>query len=273
MNTTFRRSPQELQRSTILRFLPRCALFCGLEVGDLVEIVRIVVAKTLAKGEYLFFEGSTVHGFYMVVSGSVKVHRVNFMGKEQVITIARPYESFGEDALFSESGNCADACATEPTTVLMFPRAEVDRLLARHPELSLRLLRAVSEHFRGLIGLLDDLTLKDIKTRLASWLIQHCPEPNSRKPQSIQLPMTKRLLASELGTTSETFSRTLAKLRDQELVVVNGNTVTLQCPVKLKEYLNGQLGSVGGAQTVTLNGSFGNRASDSPVVHTIKDHR
>jgi hypothetical protein len=57
------------------------------------------------------------------------------------------------------------------------------------------------------------------------------------------------------------------------LVVVNGNTVTLQCPVKLKEYLNGQLGSVGGAQTVTLNGSFGTRALDSPVVHTIKDHR
>ncbi|MDA1277270.1 MAG: Crp/Fnr family transcriptional regulator [Verrucomicrobia bacterium] len=264
MNATLRRPSAETHRSTILNLLPKSPLFCGLEVGELVQVARIAVAKTLSKGEYLFFEGGVVHGFYIVIKGSVKVYRVNFMGKEQVINICRPFESFAEDALFSDIGHSADACATELTTVLLFPKSEFDGLLKRHPELSLRLLRSVSEHVRSLIGLLDDLTLKDIKTRLATWLIQHCPQPNSYKPQSIHLPMTKRLLASELGTTSETFSRTLAKLRDEQLVSVEGNTVTLQCPVKLVEYLQSHAGSVPSTETFTMSGSSWNGSTLSP---------
>lgn len=237
------------------------------------QIARIAVTKTLSKGEYLFFEGGVVHGFYVVIKGSVKIYRVNFMGKEQVIGICRPFESFAEDALFSDVGHSADACATEVTTVLLFPKSEFDGLLKRHPELSLRLLRSVSDHVRSLVGLLDDLTLKDIKTRLAAWLIQHCPQPNSNKPQSIHLPMTKRLLASELGTTSETFSRTLAKLRDQQLVSVEGNTVTLQCPVKLVEYLHTHAGSAAPPETFTMNGSSWNGATVSTKGHSTEATR
>lgn len=258
MSTTARRPGAEYTGSAVLNLLPKCPLFSGLEIGELVQITRIAVVKTLSKGEYLFFEGCAVHGFYVVLNGLIKVYRVNLMGKEQVITICRPFESFAEDVLFSESGHSADACATEQTTVLLLPKTEFGELLKRHPELSLRLLRSVSEHFRSLVGLLDDLTLKDIKTRLANWLIQHCPQPISREPQSVRLPMTKRLLASELGTTSETFSRTLAKLRDQELVSVHGNTVTLQCPVRLMEYLKSQFGSTGSPETYTVNGSAWN---------------
>ena len=263
MNTTLRRPGTEFTRSAVLSFLPKCPLFCGLEIGELVQLTRIAIVKPFSKGEYLFFEGGAVHGFYVVLNGSVKVYRVNLMGKEQVITICRPYESFAEDVLFSESGHSADACATEQTTVLLFPKSEFGALLKRHPELALRLFQSVSAHFRSLVRLLDDLTLKDIKTRLANWLIQHCPQPNSREPQSIHLPMTKRLLASELGTTSETFSRTLAKLRDQELVSVHGNTVTLQCPMRLMEFLNNQYGSSGSPETYTLNGSAWNGRTDS----------
>jgi CRP/FNR family transcriptional regulator len=99
-----------------------------------------------------------------------------------------------------------------------------------HPELAFRLLKSVSQQVRSLMGLVDDLTLKDVKTRLANWLIQHCPNPESHQPQRVQLEMTKRLLASELGVTSETLSRTLAKFRNHQLVRVEGRTVTLTSP-------------------------------------------
>ena len=83
--------------------------------------------------------------------------------------------------------------------------------------------------------------------------------------------MTKRLLASELGTTSETFSRTLAKLRDQELVSVHGNTVTLQCPVRLKEYLKSQFVSTGSSETYTVNGSAWNGGAASIKHHSSEE--
>jgi CRP/FNR family transcriptional regulator len=86
------------------------------------------------------------------------------------------------------------------------------------------------------------LTLKDVETRLANWLVKRCPDPQSERPVRIELTMTKRVLAAELGTVSETFSRTLAKFRQQKLIAVKGRTVTVLSPPKLAALLRRNLG-------------------------------
>ena len=96
-------------------------------------------------------------------------------------------------------------------------------------------------HFPG-TPQLEDLTLKDVETRLAHWLLKRCPNPDSSQPVPIRLQTTKRVLAAELGTVSETFSRTLAKLRQQRLVVAKGKTLTILSPAKLRELLRRNLG-------------------------------
>jgi CRP/FNR family transcriptional regulator len=217
----------------LVTIFQKCPLFQGVSDSDLEDIASITVCKSFEKGDYLFHEGAAVHGFYIVFSGAVKVHRVSFGGKEQVIHVYRPNESFGEEALICELGYPADASAIETSQVLMVQKPEFLALLRRQPELALYILRSMSQHLNDLVDLLDNLTLKDVKTRLANWLIQHCPNPESYEPYSIQLPMTKRVLAAELGTVSETFSRTVAKLRKQRLLAVDGNTFTLLCPIKL----------------------------------------
>jgi len=50
--------------------------------------------------------------------------------------------------------------------------------------------------------------------------------------------MTKRVLAAELGTASETFSRALAKFRRQKLISNDGNFVTLHCPTRLARFVS-----------------------------------
>ena len=67
----------------------------------------------------------------------------------------------------------------------------------------------MSQHLRVIVGLLDDLTLKDMETRLANWLLKRCRWPISDRAIEIELDRTKRVLAAEMGTTSETLSRTL----------------------------------------------------------------
>ena len=100
----------------------------------------------------------------------------------------------------------------------------------------------MSMHLRTLVGQLEDLTLKDVETRLANWLVKRCPDPQSTEPHSIELSVTKRVLAAELGTVSETFSRSIAKLREQELVQVNGKVITVCHPARLLELLKKHLG-------------------------------
>ena len=93
-----------------------------------------------------------------------------------------------------------------------------------------------------LVGQLEDLTLKDVETRLANWLVKRCPASAGDKPVHIELKMTKRVLAAELGTVSETFSRTLAKFREQKLLSVKGRVVTVLSPEKLRALLRRNLG-------------------------------
>lgn len=222
--------------------LRRCPLFDNLPIEIQREIARISVVKSLAKGDYLFHEGAPVHGFYVVQSGAIKLHRVNLSGKEQVVHVFRANEALGEEALLSDSGYMADACAAESSRVLMIRKSEFLTLLKHHPELVLSVVKSVGDQFRVLLDLLEDLTLKDVPTRLAHWLIEHCPNPDSSAPCTIKLPMAKRLLASELGTVSETFSRTLARFRAEKLLTIEGRIVTLLCPSKLLRLVRGGLG-------------------------------
>lgn len=233
----------EFKQAVVLNALRNCPLFAGSTPSNLDRIASSTVLKTLTRGEYLFYEGSAVEGFYIVQKGAIKLHRVNWSGKEQVIHVFRAYESFAEDTLVSDFGHPADACALEPAQVLLVQKKEFVALIKHEPELGLSMLRSLSQHFQTLLELFDDLTLKDVRTRLANWLIQHCPDPESYEPYEIQLPTSKRLLAAELGTVSETFSRTLAKLRSQKLLAVEGKSVTVLCPMKLSRLLRVSLGS------------------------------
>ncbi len=237
----------ELKQAAITSSLRGCGLFAGLSPADLAEISSITMLRRLEREEYLFREGQPSQGFYIVQKGAVNVHRVNAAGKEQVIHIFRPGESLAEAALATESGYPADARAVEPSQVLMVGKEGFVALLKRRPELGLRMLASMSGHLRALIGKIEDLTLKDVETRLANWLLKRCPNPGSEKPALIELTTTKRVLAAELGTVSETFSRTLAKFREQDLVSVSGKALTVRSPARLRELLRQNLGEERGA--------------------------
>jgi len=126
--------------------------------------------------------------------------------------------------------------------VLLVDKASFLQLVKRQPELALRMLASMSGHLRLLVTQLEDFALKDVETRLANWLLKRCPDPRAATPHKIELKTTKRLLAAELGTVSETFSRTLASFRAQKLINVQGRAVTVLSPQKLDTLLRKNLG-------------------------------
>ncbi|HVT71715.1 MAG TPA: Crp/Fnr family transcriptional regulator [Lacunisphaera sp.] len=214
-----------------------CQLFTGLSAEDLAAIAGFVQPLNLAKGDYLFHEGEPARGFYLVQAGAINIHRVSAAGKEQVIHVFRAGESFAEAALASPTGYPADARAVEASTVLLLPKGPILELLGRRPDLAVRMLGSMSAHLRVLVGMLDDLTLKDVETRLLNWLVKH-----GRGGAVIQLPGTKRVLAAELGTSSETLSRTLARLRDRKLISIAARSITVHDPAALAAQLRRNLG-------------------------------
>lgn len=231
--------PADLRLTGLTSTLRCCQLFTGLPTEDLTALASFTVVLPLAKDSYLFREGEPARGFYLVQSGAINVHRVSAAGKEQVIHVFRAGESFAEAALASATGYPAHARAVEPSTVLLIPKTPILELIGRRPDLALRMLGSMSAHLRVLVGMLDDLTLKDVETRLLNWLVKHA---RTASGGVIKLPGTKRVLAAELGTSSETLSRTLARLRDQKIITIGARTITVLDPTRLLGQLRRNLG-------------------------------
>ncbi|HUL54482.1 MAG TPA: Crp/Fnr family transcriptional regulator [Opitutaceae bacterium] len=230
--------PPELKITAFASTLRCCQLFSGLSAEDLEAIAAFAVLRSLERGEYLFRQGAASEGFYVVQRGAINVHRVSAAGKEQVIHVFRMGESFAEAALASPTGYPADARAVEASTVLLIPKGPVLALIGRRPDLALRMLGSMSQHLRVLVGMLDDLTLKDVETRLVNWLLKQ----SRGQAGAVPLPGTKRVLAAELGTSSETLSRTLRALRDRRLITVAARAITVCDPAALRAILRRNLG-------------------------------
>ena len=232
-----------LRQAAITATLRSCQLFLGLPAADLEAIASFALLRSVAKGSYLFREGDLSEGCYVVQKGAINVHRVSAAGKEQVIYVFRAGESFAEASLASETGYPANGRALEASTIVVIPKKPFIDLIRRRPELGLRMLGSMSQHLRVLVGLVEDLTLKDVETRFLNWLVKRCPR-DARGAAEIELGMTKRVLAAQLATTSETLSRTFAKLRDEGLVDVRGATVRVPNATALEARFRQLLGEV-----------------------------
>lgn len=214
----------DLKLTGLIGTLRGSQLFSGLSAEDLEVIAGFVVVQRLAKDAYLFREGEQSRGCYLVQSGAINVHRVSAAGKEQVIHVFRAGESLAEASLAAPTGYPANARAVGQSTVLVIPKGPILELIGRRPDLALRMLGSMSQHLRVLVGLVDDLTLKDVETRLLNWLVKRLPR-DAAGPINLDVGSTKRVLAAELATSSETLSRTFAKLRQEKLIDVRGATV------------------------------------------------
>lgn len=234
--------PAVLKLTGLTGTLRSCQLFSGLSGDDLLIIAGFVQLHKLAKGEYLFHEGESSRGCYLVQSGAINVHRVNAAGREQVIHIFRAGETLAEASLASPTGYPANARAVESGVVVLIPKVPILELIGRRPDLALRMLGAMSQHLRVLVGMLDDLTLKDVETRLLNWLIKHGP---TAVDGVVRVPSTKRVLAAELGTSSETLSRTFARLRAENLLEVNGDRLWVRDAGALQRRFRQLLGEAG----------------------------
>jgi CRP/FNR family transcriptional regulator, dissimilatory nitrate respiration regulator len=230
-----------LRNVAVTATLRSCQLFFGLAAADLEAIAGFSILRNVPKDGYLFHEGDPSEGFYVVQKGAINVHRVSATGKEQVIYVFRAGESFAEASLASETGYPANARAIETSSVLVIPKAPFLALLTRRPELGLRMLGSMSQHLRVLVGLVEDLTLKDVETRFINWLLKRSPR-DADGEATIELGMTKRVLAAELGTSSETLSRTFARLRAEKLLEVKGSRLLVSDLAALRDRFRRLLG-------------------------------
>jgi CRP/FNR family transcriptional regulator len=209
----------------ILKIISTIPLFNGLPEDQIVAIKKIAVEKKINKGEIIFSEGDEGNGFFVVAEGRVKIFKVSTEGKEQILHIFGPGQPFGEVPVFAGQKFPANAQAIDKTRVLFLPRASIVNLISANPSLALNMLAVMSKKLRQFAVQIENLSLKEMPARLASYLIFLAEEQN--KGDLVTLKISKGQLASTLGTIPETLSRVFSKLSGQNLINVDGKKITL----------------------------------------------
>jgi len=209
----------------ILNIIAAIPLFNGLPDDQISAIREIAVEKQFSKGQTIFSEGDQTKGFFVVVDGRVKIYKVSSEGKEQILHIFETGQSFGEVTVFTGQQLPANAQTLAKTRLLLFPRRVFIDLISANPSLALNLLAIMSKKLRQFAAQIENLSLKEIPARLASYLIYLSEEQDAEN--AVTLNVSKGQLASLLGTIPETLSRIFAKLSGQDLIRVEGPKITL----------------------------------------------
>ncbi len=213
--------------------LANSLLFSGLPADQLRKIADLTVSKHYPKGATIFHEGDPGIGFYMVASGKVKIFKMSFDGKEQILHIFGPGEPFGEVPVFHGNPFPANAETLTEADILFFPRSEFVALLAATPSLALNMLAVLALRLRRFATQIENLSLKEVPGRLASYLCYLMEE--QQRQDKVVLDIPKGQLASLLGTSSETLSRIFNKMSEEGLIRVEGKTIFLLDSEGLKE--------------------------------------
>jgi CRP/FNR family transcriptional regulator len=200
-----------------------CRMFSGLLDEDLDALCTLAHAQSYERNRLLFSEGEAAAGFYVVRAGRVKIYKLSADGKERILHVVHSGDSFAEAAIFGDGRYPAFAETLCSTELIFLPGQEFLTLLHQRPGIAIHMIAGLSQFLRQFAHQIEELTFKDVPARLAGYLLKLTPEPDG----SYQLPVNKSQLASNLGTVSETLSRSLRKLADEELILVEGKRIKI----------------------------------------------
>lgn len=225
--------PQHAETRKILGILRATRLFGALGEFDLQNIALCSEIRQSPKKTYLFHEGDPPAGFFIIARGVVNVHRLDDEGKETVIRVFREGESFGEFFLADDRPSPVSARTESTATLLLVRRSDLTRLIASQPGIAMRLLASMSHHLRSLVDKVGSLQHSTVAERFRDWLLLRCPPCEFSGPVNVRIPAKKYLLAAEIGTSPESLSRALARLRDGGWIQTDRDLITVLDPEAL----------------------------------------
>lgn len=200
----------------------------------LTDIKSLGRIQAFGKDDFLFDAGDSANGFYYVQSGEVRIFRMDDQGKEVEVVRLNPGDFFGEAVVFVSDKFPAFAQAVKNSKVLFFPKKIIFQQIDKSPTIARFFISLLAEKCIVLNKRIETLELKTVRQRLAQFILSQYQKQQS---DVIILNMKKVELARFIGTISETLSRNLKLLQEDNLIEVHGRTIRVKNSTKLKQEL------------------------------------
>ena len=186
------------------------------------------------KDDFLFHAGDDANGFYFIKSGEVRVFRMDDQGKEIEVVRLNPGDFFGEAVVFVSKLFPVFAQAVKNTEVLFFPKKRIFRRIDSDPSIARLFMSLLAKKCIILNKRIETLELRTVRQRLAQYILS---EIQGQQSDVFVLNKKKVELARFIGTISETLSRNLKQMQDDNLIEVRGRTIRVIDISKLKQEL------------------------------------
>ncbi|GAA2045341.1 Crp/Fnr family transcriptional regulator [Yaniella flava] len=213
-------------------------LFSGLtpEQQDLIR--TLARPQILSRGERVHGAGERSGQLSVVHSGQIRVSRTMPSGRQRLLRVAEPGETLGEHNFFTGGRTLDDAEAITDARLCVFSHEDFAGLVEDYPRIAVQMLHSLGERLDEAERSLA-LSTVDVEARLADYLFQRpLLRDGSGSPAGIpqvRLPLSKKDIASMLGTTPESLSRALTRLTSEALITVQTDVVTLVDPEGLED--------------------------------------
>lgn len=204
-----------------IHLLSQASFFTGLSPDHRRAIARACAVRELGKRDTLFREGDTGSAFFLLVKGQVQLHKLSPDGREIVIKVVRPGETFAEVVLFEEPRYPVTAVALTDAIVLAILKRDLHRLL---DDAGFRndFVAMLMRKQRYLTDQIRNLSTADVEDRFFRFL-----RDQYGAKDEIEVAISKKQIAAAIGVTPETFSRLIRKLTQEKKLSWTGKRLRL----------------------------------------------
>jgi CRP-like cAMP-binding protein len=212
-------------------FLKSILYFSGLGAREIERVRKEAVELSFSPGEILFLEGEPCRGLYLVYSGRIRVFKSSPDGREQVLLIAKPGDSFNDVPIFDGGPNPASSSALELSVVYLIPKGVFLSLVADCPP-ALAILKVFAARLRHLTSVVEDLSFRSVVNRLARLLLDLAVIKEGTAP----VPrLTQDEMAARVGSVRDVIGRALKALEAAGAIQMEGHRIYVIDRGKLKK--------------------------------------
>lgn len=216
----------------ILNLWHQVPFLAGLTPEIMQTIAQVASRHRYAAGATLFDEGAPVAGLYLIEEGTVKIVRFSKEGREHTLRVFQPGDTFNDVAAFDGGPNPATAVAFSDVVVWRIARADLQQVAQRYPALAWALLESVARRTRYLVNLVQDLSARNVKARLARLLLE---QAQGNEQQAASHMLTQEEMASRLGTVREVVGRALRSLVSSDIIEFERHRIVIRDLERLAE--------------------------------------
>lgn len=213
-----------------VEFIKNIPYFNGLNAEAIESVRKVMVEKTVERGEIIILEGTTTRQLSFVVSGAAKVFKTSIDGKEQIFLILRPGDSFNEVPVFDNGVTPVSVQAMTPVLLYEIGRDSLDAIILKFPQVGSNVIQILAKRIRGLISLVEDLSFRNVIGRVAKILYENASDHTAPAPR-----LTQQEMAAIAGTAREVVGRSLKSLEEEGIISLDRHRIIIRNKEALRQ--------------------------------------